>query len=49
MIRCDYPGCTIEWFHLDCLQLKVVPKGDWFRPDCRKKFSGRCPRGLKKS
>jgi len=49
MIGCDYPHCTIEWFHLECLQLDVVPKGDWYCPDCRKKFSGRRPRGLKKS
>ena len=25
MIGCDYPGCTIQWFHVDCLQLKAVP------------------------
>jgi len=49
MIGCDYPGCTIEWFHLECLQLEVVPKGDWYCRTAEKIFSGRRPRGLKKS
>ena len=47
MTGCDYPDCPIKWYHLDCSQLKEVPKGDWYCPDCRKKFSGRCPRGSK--
>ena len=43
MIACDYPGCSIEWFHITCLKLQVVPKGRWYCPDCRKKFKGRHP------
>ena len=43
MIACDYPGCSIEWYHITCLKLKVVPKGKWYCPDCRKKFKGRHP------
>ena len=36
MIPCDNPDCPIEWFHLECLHLRNVPKGKWFCPDCRK-------------
>ena len=43
MIACDYPGCSIEWFHITCLKLHVIPKGRWYCPDCRKKFKGRHP------
>ena len=50
MIGCDYPDCSIQWFHLDCLKLSTskLPKGDWYCPDCQKKFSGRRPRNTKK-
>ena len=48
MIACDYPGCPIEWYHLECLKLEEIPKGDWYCPDCRKKFTGRRPRDLNK-
>ena len=43
MIGCDYPSCTIGWFHISCLKLKYVPEGKWYCPDCRKKFKGRHP------
>ena len=50
MVGCDYPDCSIQWFHLDCLGLSTskIPKGDWYCPDCRKKFTGRRPRSTKK-
>ncbi len=35
MIACDNPDCKIEWFHLDCLKIKSVPKGKWYCPSCR--------------
>ncbi len=35
MIACDNPACSIEWFHVDCLKIKTVPKGKWFCPNCR--------------
>ncbi len=35
MIACDNQSCKIEWFHFECVQLKVPPNGDWFCPDCR--------------
>ena len=45
MIACDYPDCQVQWFHLDCLKLSSakIPKGNWYCPDCRKKFKGRRP------
>ncbi len=35
MIACDNPACTIEWYHMDCLKIKTIPKGKWFSPTCR--------------
>ena len=34
MIGCDNPDCSVQWFHMKCLKLKVVPKGNWYCPDC---------------
>jgi len=28
MVACDAEGCAKEWFHLDCVGLKVAPKGN---------------------
>lgn len=28
MVACDAEGCKREWFHLDCVGLKVAPKGN---------------------
>lgn len=36
MIACDYSNCKYEWFHIECLKIKTVPKGKWFCPTCRK-------------
>jgi len=30
MIMCDNKQCTIVWFHFDCLELCVAPKGKWY-------------------
>ncbi|GMT18754.1 hypothetical protein PFISCL1PPCAC_10051, partial [Pristionchus fissidentatus] len=35
MIGCDNEKCTIEWFHFECINIKVKPKGKWYCPDCR--------------
>lgn len=35
MIGCDNDKCSIEWFHFECVQLKVKPKGKWYCPLCR--------------
>ncbi|KAE8452515.1 hypothetical protein EG329_000418 [Mollisiaceae sp. DMI_Dod_QoI] len=39
MVGCDAPGCEREWFHLECVGLKVAPKGNakWYCDDCIKK------------
>ena len=37
LIGCDNDCCTIQWFHLSCVNMTMeeVPDGDWFCPDCR--------------
>ncbi|VDN59393.1 unnamed protein product [Dracunculus medinensis] len=35
MIGCDNEKCEIEWFHFECVDLKVKPKGKWYCPQCR--------------
>lgn len=37
MIACDGEDCRIEWFHFECVDIMVPPKGKWYCPDCRKK------------
>lgn len=34
MIACDKENCPIEWYHLDCVGLKTIPKGSWVCPQC---------------
>ncbi|EAA26816.2 hypothetical protein GE21DRAFT_2803 [Neurospora crassa] len=45
MVACDGDGCPREWFHLECVGLKVAPKGNakWYCEDCKKRLraSGR--------
>ena len=36
MVGCDNENCQYEWFHLECLKRKTVPKGDWYCKDCKK-------------
>ena len=36
-IGCDSETCKWEWFHLTCINLKGIPKGNWYCPVCRKK------------
>lgn len=36
MIFCENQGCRIKWFHMTCVNLTVVPKGDWFCAYCAK-------------
>ena len=38
MIGCDAPGCKLEWFHFECVGIMIPPEGEWFCPDCSKKF-----------
>ena len=30
MIACDNDDCDIEWFHYDCVGLKMLPKGKYY-------------------
>lgn len=43
MVACDGEGCEKEWFHLDCVGLKVAPKGNakWFCNDCSARLKSR--------
>ncbi|TAQ84447.1 hypothetical protein B7494_g7228 [Chlorociboria aeruginascens] len=48
MVACDADGCEKEWFHLECVGLKVAPRGNakWYCDDCKdklksKRFNGR--------
>ena len=38
MIACDNPACPIEWFHVRCLGICYIPKGNWYCPECEDKF-----------
>ncbi|KAK1772980.1 putative undecaprenyl diphosphate synthase-domain-containing protein [Phialemonium atrogriseum] len=46
---CDADGCKREWFHLECVGLKVAPKGNakWYCEDCKKRLriGGKAPNG----
>jgi len=37
MIACDNNDCDIEWFHYDCVGLKMPPKGKWYCDECLQK------------
>lgn len=41
MVGCDGPHCEREWFHLDCIGLSALPKGQWFCEECRAKLRRR--------
>nr|CAG8459658.1 13397_t:CDS:2 [Entrophospora candida]CAG8481216.1 11043_t:CDS:2 [Entrophospora candida] len=34
MIACDGENCPIEWYHLECVNLKAVPEGRWYCDQC---------------
>ena len=36
MTACEHVHCPIVWFHTACVQVKRIPKGNWYCPDCRK-------------
>ena len=38
MIGCDAPDCRLEWFHFECVNILVPPKGKWFCPECTKRY-----------
>ena len=35
MIACKNKTCSIKWFHPKFLKIIVIPKGNWYCPDCR--------------
>ncbi|KAK1481463.1 PHD-finger domain-containing protein [Colletotrichum cuscutae] len=41
MVACDAANCEREWFHLNCVGLKVAPTGSskWYCEVCLQKFS----------
>ncbi|KAH6673155.1 hypothetical protein B0J14DRAFT_592630 [Halenospora varia] len=40
MVACDADDCEKEWFHLECVGLKVAPRGNakWYCNDCKDKI-----------
>ncbi|OAA59294.1 PHD finger domain protein (Ing1) [Cordyceps fumosorosea ARSEF 2679] len=40
MVACDSDDCEREWFHLDCVGLKVAPgsKTKWYCEDCKERL-----------
>lgn len=36
MVGCDGESCQLEWFHLPCINLEILPKGKWYCEDCKK-------------
>ncbi|KAI8307136.1 Transcriptional regulatory protein PHO23 [Colletotrichum sp. SAR11_59] len=41
MVACDADNCEREWFHLNCVGLKVAPKGSskWYCEECVQKLA----------
>ena len=35
MVACENPYCEREWFHMPCLEEKVLPE-KWYCADCQK-------------
>lgn len=35
MIACDAKDCRIEWFHFECVGIRVAPQDKWFCPECQ--------------
>lgn len=51
MVCCDNPKCEKEWFHLDCVGLRVPPKArvKWFCPECKEKMESGKTKGKSKA
>ncbi|KAL2070130.1 hypothetical protein VTL71DRAFT_14810 [Oculimacula yallundae] len=43
MVGCDSDTCEREWFHLECVGLKVAPvgKAKWYCDDCKEKMKAK--------
>ena len=35
MVLCDNSSCKYGWFHFSCVNLRSLPDGAWFCPDCQ--------------
>lgn len=45
MVECESGDCAYQWFHFDCVGLKVAPKGSWTCATCKEKASLRSQSG----
>lgn len=43
MVGCDADDCEREWFHLECVGLKVAPRSNakWYCDDCKEKLKNK--------
>ncbi|TEY73495.1 hypothetical protein BOTCAL_0077g00140 [Botryotinia calthae] len=43
MVACDNGSCQKEWFHLECVGLKIAPRGNakWYCDDCKEKMKNK--------
>ncbi|KAK4180734.1 putative transcriptional regulatory protein [Triangularia setosa] len=43
MVGCDGVGCPREWFHLECVGLKIAPKANakWYCDECKERLKKR--------
>jgi len=35
MVGCDGQNCSIEWFHLKCVNMEQIPEGNWYCSACK--------------
>ena len=36
LIGCDNENCSVQWYHFECVGVKIKPRGKWYCPECRK-------------
>ena len=48
MIGCDEPDCVREWFHLACVGLETIPRGQWYCDECLAKMGNAAPGGKRR-
>jgi hypothetical protein len=46
MIACDGDNCPVEWFHYECVQIVLPPRGRWFCAECKSSGNVRTRRRL---
>ncbi|KAF2748381.1 hypothetical protein M011DRAFT_466786 [Sporormia fimetaria CBS 119925] len=45
MVACDNENCAYQWFHWECVGIKVEPEGEWLCPDCRAQAANKVKKG----